>query len=207
VQLDKNELNEIVQAAVDATINRLIEKGLLVVNANANANVTAKGGTRLKNANANPSEKSAYQQTEALLYNYLNFKKIINQKKQEIEDIKKYGVLQGGSAVVMYGGNKSGHPQGIVLDEERKASAIKNIEKSMESTVQAIALIDSCMKTLVNDPYYKVLEMRYFEGRTQEDIAVEFNCSQQNIAYHKSRLVKELSIKLFPDKVVNEYFN
>ena len=203
MQLDKNELIEIVQTVVDATIDGLIKKGLL-------GNASASASVRSKKASANSSantEKSAYQQTEALLYNYLNFKKIIAQKEQEIEDIKKYGVLQSGSAVVMYGGNKSGKPQGIVLDEERKASAIKNIEKSMETTVGAIALIDSCMKTLVNDPYYKILEMRYFEGRTQEDIAVEFNCSQQNIAYHKSRLVKELSIKLFPDKVVNEYLS
>lgn len=205
-KFDKNELIEIVQTAVDATINKLIDKGLLVVN-EANANANARGGTRLKNANANTSEKSAYQQTEALLYNYMNFKKIIAQKEQEIEDIKKYGVLQGGSAVVMYGGNKSGKPQGIVLDEERKASAISNIEKSLVPVVEAVEFIDKNMVSLKHDPYYNILTMRYFEGRTQEDIAVEFGCTQQNIAHHKSRLVRELALIMFPHLIIKEFFN
>lgn len=152
-------------------------------------------------------EKSAYSQTEALLFNYNNFRKIIRQKQQEIEDIRKYGVCERGSAVVQYGGNSGGIPRGIVLDEERVEEAIRNVEKSMETTVQAIEMIDKNMAALKSDPYYKVLEMRYFEERTQEDIAVKFNCTQQNIAYHKRRLVKELSIKLFPDKVIGEYLN
>lgn len=200
MNIDKNELIEIVQTVVDATIKNLVDKGLL---GNANANDASASATA-KKANL---EKTAYQRTEQLLFNYNNFKKVIRQKEQEIEDIRKYGVPEQGSIVVQYGGNCGGKPRGIVLDEERVEAAIKNVRQSMESTVQAVALIDKSMATLNFDPYYKILEMRYFEGRTQEDIAIEFNCTQQNIAYHKSRLIKELSIKIFPDKVIDEYLN
>lgn len=199
MSFDKNELVEIVQTVVDATIKSLIDKGLL-------GNATKVESANSKKASAS-LEKSAYQRTEQLLFNYNNFRKIIKQKEQEIEDIRKYGVCERGSAVVQYGGNSGGTPRGIVLDEERVEDAIRNVQRSMTSTVEAIALIDKNMSELQYDPYYKILEMRYFEGRTQEDIAVEFKCTQQNIAYHKSRLVKELSIKLFPDKVISEYLN
>jgi len=37
-------------------------------------------------------EKSAYQKTEQLLYNYNGFKRIIQERKLEIEELKLYGV-------------------------------------------------------------------------------------------------------------------
>lgn len=195
MNMDKTELTAIIKEVVESTITALVDKGLLG---------SASASSKKKSAS---SEKTAYQRTEQLLFNYNNFRKLIRQKQREIEEIRRYGVCEKGAVVVQYGGNNGGIPRGIVLDEERVEDAIRNIEKSMEGTVQAIALIDKCLETLQCDPYYKILEMRYFEERTQEDIAVEFNCTQPNIAYHKQRLVKELSIKLFPDKVMEEYLN
>lgn len=195
MDFNREELTDIIKTVVEATVNTLVDRGLL-----GKASASASSKVQMK-------EKSAYSQTEALLFNYNNFRKIIKQKEQEIADIRKYGVCEKGSAVIQYGGNVGGKPRGIVLDEERVEEAVRIVQRSMETTVQALAMIDKNMATLKSDPYYRILEMRYFEERTQEDIAVEFNCTQQNIAYHKRRLVKELSIKLFPDKVVAEYLN
>lgn len=194
MQIEREELVQIIQATVESTIKSLEDKGLL---GSANSKTA---NSRVGNASP---VKSAYQQTEQLLYNYRNFLKIVEERKQKIEDIKRYGVPQRSSAFVSYGGNSGIKEQ--KMEEEKKQDAIYAIEKSMETTIQAINLIDECMDTLKLDPYYRILEMRYFEGRTQEDIAVEFGCSQQNISYNKSRLIKELSIKLFPDKVTREY--
>lgn len=200
MQIERKELVEIIKTVVEATINTLRIQGMLgtannVGNASANSKKTPM------------KEKSAYAQTEALLFNYNSFLKIVREKEQEIEDIRTYGVPERGSAVVKYGGNCGGKPRGLVLDEERVEEAVRNVQKSMESTVQAIEMINKGMAALKHDPYYRILEMRYFEGRTQEDIAVEFKCTQPNVAYHKSRLVKELAIRLFPDKVANEYLS
>jgi RNA polymerase sigma factor (sigma-70 family) len=192
MDFNREELTEIIKTVVESTINTLVDRGLLgKASANASSKVQVK-------------EKSAYSQTEALLFNYNNFRKIIRQKEQEIEDIRKYGVCEKGSVVIQYGGNVGGKPRGIVLDEERVEEAIRTVQKSMETTVQALDMIDKNMAALKSDPYYRILEMRYFEERTQEDIAVEFNCTQQNIAHHKKRLIKELSIKFFPEKAVAE---
>lgn len=166
----------------------------------AQAVVKALGG---KSANPKP-EKTAYQKCEQLLYAYNGFQRIVAERMQEIEDIRRYGVPQKSA---MAGGEtvQNGNlPQGIVLPEESVEAAVRNVQKSVEGTVQAIALIDKCMAALRNDPYYKVLPMRYFEGRTLEDIGVELGKDTATISRNRVRLVKELSMRLFPDQYVNE---
>jgi DNA-directed RNA polymerase specialized sigma subunit len=150
-------------------------------------------------------EKSAYQKTEQLLYNYNNFKKIVDERYAEIEEIKKYGVPKRSEAVRTYGG--SGSVSGLVLPEESVENAVQRILCSVQDTVQVISMIDRNMEAMQNDPYYKILVMRYMEGRTQEDIAVELKCTQPNVAYHKSRLVKELAMRIFPNQVTQEMMN
>ena len=161
----------------------------------------------LQSASANPKmEKTAYQKCEQLLYNYPGFKRIIREREQEIEEIRKYGVPGKCGGVTEFV-QKGGMPHGLVLEEESVDAAVCRIERSVQGTVAAITLIDKCMAALKNDPYYRVLEMRYFEGRTQEDIAFEFGCSQVTISNNKSRLVRELSMRLFPNQVIEEMMN
>lgn len=212
MEITKQELINIVEIVVDATVKRLVDTGVIGANASASlesasasSSASSKPSARKRGKSASASsERTAYQQTEALLFSYNNFKKIVAEKREEIDEIRKYGVPQRGSAVVQY--SKDGKmPKGLVLDEERIEEAVKKIEKSMEMTVLTLDLIDKSMAAISTDPYFKVLEMRYFEGRTQEDISVAFKCTQQNISYNKNRLIRELSIKMFPDKVAREY--
>ncbi len=183
MQIEKSEMTEFANIVADAVVKAL-------------------GG---KSANANPKmEKTAYQKCEQLLYNYNGFKRIVEECMQEIEDIKRYGVPQkSGSA----GGERvqNGNlPHGIVLPEESVEMAVRNVQQRVQGTVDAIVLIDKCMAALRTDPYYVVLPMRYFEGRTLEDIGVELNKDTATISRNKVRLVKELSMRLFPDQFVNE---
>ena len=149
-------------------------------------------------------EKTAYQKTEQLLYNYIGFKRVVQERMQEIEDIRVHGVPQRSSTGGGERVQSSRTVQGIVLPEESVEAAVRTVEASVQGTVQAIALIDKCMSALSSDPYYKILEMRYFEGRTQEDIALEFGCSQFTISTNKTRLVRELSMRLFPNQTIDE---
>lgn len=186
MEIEKQELIEIIATTVKETITQL---GLV-------------------NANPKPvKEKSAYAKTESLLYNYRGFCNIVAERMSEIEDIKKYGVPQKGGAVVEYGGNSGGTPRGIVLPEESIESAVKRIESTITDLKRAIQLVDSAMGSISADPYYRVLTGIYFEGRTQEDLGLELKCSQVNISKNKSRLIRELSLRLFPSEVVKEYLN
>lgn len=152
--------------------------------------------------NVQANTKSAYQKTEQLLFNYCGFKRIVEEKQQEIVEIRKYGVPR--SCAVHEFVRDGNVPHGLVLEEESVEAAVANVERSVRGTVAAIALIDKCMAALKHDPYYPILEMRYFEGRTMEDIAVVLKCAQSTASQNKARLVKELSLRLFPDQAISE---
>lgn len=193
MQIDKQSMVELAETVSKAVVTALKDNGIV-------------GDT--KPSPQKPKEKkSAYAKTEQLLFNYNGFKRIVAERQQEIADLRMYGVPQKSA---MSGGERvqtSRNVQGIVLPEESVENAVRNVEASVQGTVQAIALIDKCMLALKNDPYYEILPMRYFEGRTLEDIGVYFGCDHTTISRNKSRLVRELSMRLFPDEVVKEFMN
>lgn len=188
MQIDKQSMVELAKLVAESVVTALEQRGIV-------------GQQRV-----GIGEKSAYAKTESLLYNYMGFKKIVAERMAEIEDIKKYGVPQKnnpfGERVQTSRTNVN-----IVLPDESVEAAVCRIQGSVEQTVQAITLIDKCMDTLKGDPYYKILEYRYFEGRTQEDIALVYGVSQVTISNNKNRLVRELAMRLFPNQVVEEILN
>lgn len=182
LQIDKSEQVEFAALVAQAVVKALDGKSV--------------------SANTKP-EKTAYQRTEQLLYNYNGFKKILDDRKKEIEELRKYGVPSKCGGVTDFV-QKGGLPQGIVLPEESVEAAVHTVQESVQGIVDAIALVDKCMSSLRNDPYYDVLPMRYFEGRTLEDIGVALGKDTATISRNRVRLVKELSMRLFPDQYINE---
>ena len=199
VDLSKQSMVELAEIVSKAVVATLKESGLIgradnVVSANCKSK-------------SPKTEKTAYQKTEQLLFNYNGFLKIVEERKQEIADLRKYGV-PGKSACA--GGERvqsSRTNVGIVLPEDAVEDAVRTVEASVQTTVQAITLIDKGMAALKNDPYYDVLKMRYFEGRTLEDIGVYYGCDHTTISRNKNRLVRELAMRLFPDDVAKEMMN
>lgn len=202
VTIEKESMVELATLVAQSVVEALEKKNIIGCGNTINTINNNVVGTT---ANANvKTEKTAYQKTEQLLYNYKGFKKIVQERLDEIEEIKQYGVPKNCGALGerVQGGAL---PGGIVLPDESVEQAVHRIHCAIESTVRVIALIERSMSLLSNDPYYDVLEMRYFEGRTLEDIAAHFKCDTSTVSRNRSRLVKELSLRLFPDDVVNEY--
>ncbi len=190
MQMEKQDMVEFAEMVAKAVVS--------AINAPNNIGISANGKT--------DKPKSAFKKTEQLLYNYRGFKKIIEDREQEIEELRKYGVPERSKGIVGYT-PKTNSVQGTVLPEESVESAVCRIHCATQDTVRIVTLIEKCMKALENDPYYKTLEMRYFDGKTLEEIAFEFGCDHSTISRNKNRLVKEISMQIFPDDVVNEILN
>ena len=189
LDISKQSMMEMADLVAVSVVNALKENGII-------------GNVESKPKN---TEKTAYQKTEQLLYNYRNFQRIIQERKLEIEEIKLYGVPKQCGAV----GERvqSSHVQGgIVLEEESVEMRVASIERSMGSVTYAIDKIDKALGAISNDPYYKIIPYRYFDGRVQEDIALEFSVSQVTISNNNSRLIRALALRLFPEQVVGELF-
>jgi RNA polymerase sigma factor (sigma-70 family) len=192
--ITKQEMLEMAELVAQAVVNALKKENIIGI------------GGKAETTSNKKSEKSAYAKTESLLYNYRGFQRIVKERLEEIESLRTYGVPRKSTDIVQWSGG-SGSVGGTVLPEESVERAVRTVEESMRDTVQAIALVDKCMGALSSDPYYKVLEMRYFDGRTLEDIGAYFNCDHSTISRNKSRLVKELAMRLFPNEVIKEYMN
>lgn len=192
--MEKSDMVEFAALVAQAVVDALESKNVIKCDSVQIESVVPAAGKH---------EQTAYQKTEKLLFKYMDFVDIINQRKLEIESLRRYGVPQRSLSIVEYSPG-SGVQPGLCLEEEAVEAAVRNVEESVHDIVQAVELIDKCMASLATDPYYDILEMRYFEGRTQEDIADYYNCSQVTISKNKARLVKELALKLFPNQVIKE---
>lgn len=87
----------------------------------------------------------------------------------------------------------------------RDYPVLKTIQDK-EYTIKLVVKIEDALDKIKDDPYYDVIEMFYFENRTREYIALEYDSSVTTISRNKTRLLNQLSLMLFSDDVIFELF-
>ena len=149
---------------------------------------------------------NTYQKTEQILYNYNNFKNVVKDKQEMIEQIKQVGISKTSCSFLPM-------PQDtgfkyMPSEQEKNDAAIAELESSIAVTSNFIKLIDNALKTIKGDPYYKVIEKCYFEGKKHYVVSKEWATpiNETTVGRNKNRLVKKLSIYLFSDDVIKELY-
>lgn len=183
----------LVQSETD--VNSIIERTAKVA--------ASKVVVALKTENLIKDRKNPFQKVEQLLYNYKNFKNVINDKAQQINDIKTTGIKQRSKSITSFGGNTN---QEFTSEMEKEEDKIVEIEKSIAVTRYFIKVIDSALLKITNDPYYDLIVLLYFEGKTREEIADYYSCDTSTVWRNKRRLVNQLKIILFSDDAITEMF-
>lgn len=150
------------------------------------------------------NRQTPFQKTETLLYNYNNFKNAINDKLEQIDEIKQIGIRKKSSSITSF----SVSPTFEAKSESDKADEkIESIEQSIQITKNFIKMIDAAIEILKGDPYYDLIQMKYFEGKSREDIADYYAVDVSTISRNKNRLVNLLQIRLFSDEVIYQIFS
>lgn len=150
------------------------------------------------------NKQTPFQKTETLLYNYENFKGAIADKMQEIEEIRMYGVPKRSPSIGSFSGNPTYE---VKTDADKADEKIEAIENSIQTTKNFIRVIDNALAVLKDDPYFPIIRMKYFEGKTHEDIADFFEVDASTISRNKNRLINLLQIRLFSDEVIYQIFS
>ena len=124
-----------------------------------------------------------------------------------IEQIKQVGISKTSCSFIPM--PKDTGYKYIISEEEKKDNEITVLEASIAVTKNYIRIIDNALKTIADDPYYKVIEDCYFNGKKYSTVANEwaFPISDVAIGKNKNRLVKKLSIYLFSDDVIKELYS
>lgn len=150
-----------------------------------------------------PTRDSAFMKTEKLLWNYNQFKKVIEKKQQEIDIIKAIGLSDRSKSIVIMSHNRT-------LDQrtpgEKAEDRVEEIQDSMVHLQGYIKAIDAALETISHDEYFELIELYYFEGKTREDVADYFEVDVATVSRHKKKLIDTMKIHLFPDDSIMELF-
>lgn len=120
------------------------------------------------------NKKTPFQKTEALLYNYQDYKRVLNDKEKQIEEME---------------------------DNEKEKT-----QKSIRITKGLIDNINKALDTIRSDKYFCIIEMKYFEKQSREEIALTLDKDVKTITRNKNRLVEKLKMILFSDESIEEIF-
>lgn len=73
-------------------------------------------------------------------------------------------------------------------------------------TKKLLLRINEALGTIKDDPYYDLIRLIYFEGRTREEAADYFDTSVTTISRNKSRLINKIKCVLFSDDFILELY-
>ena len=143
--------------------------------------------------------KDSYKSTEQRLYAYAALKDNIVGYHKDIEDLGREGVTGRSKDLVFFsarGGTR------LSADEIFEAKVLI-LQKKIYRDQCEIDEIDRALVAVDRDPYYRVIEMKYFEKRTDEEIAEEMNCDASTVRRNKNRLTREIAVKLYGAQAVS----
>lgn len=152
-------------------------------------------------------KQTPYQKTETLLYNYNSFLAAIEDKEEEINEIRVTGLKKRCNSVIPNPG--SGTIVRETKTEQQKIDEkIADIEASISVTMRCIDIIDEQLEQLRNsEVYFELIPLKYFQGKTYEEIAEYFHCDVRTVYRQKKNLINKLQIRLFSDDVINQIFS
>lgn len=149
------------------------------------------------------NNRSAYQKTEILLFNYNDFKAAIVDKRTQIQTLKQIGLPEKSTSITSF----SKQPIYEFKDAaEKTAEQIEGLKRSINTTQFFINTIDNALTVLADDNYFDIIRLKYFENKNQSEIAEVFGVDESTITRNKNRLIKKLSIGLFSDDVILELY-
>ena len=92
--------------------------------------------------------------------------------------------------------------QKILID-----NAIESLQQHIFRTKVFIKYIDKIIKKLEKDEYYPIIKLKYFKGKSIEEIAEILKKDSSTISRNKNRLINELKPLLLPNEVISNIFN
>lgn len=74
----------------------------------------------------------------------------------------------------------------------------------MRITIDFIKMIDEALESISDDPYFQIIELKYFNGWTHEQIAEYFDVQPAAISKQRKRLINKLRPLIFPNEYITE---
>lgn len=160
---------------IEQTVRKVIKEGIFI------------GAEKAK---AEP--QNAFQQTEVRLYAYSALKENIEKYNKDIEDLDKEDPSKSKS-IVVFSAVGGGRLTPKEIQEGRKLMLQAKIYRD-QSEIDEINL---ALVTIEQDEYYGIISKKYFEGKSDDEIAEGLSCDPRTVRRNKKKLVRKIAIKLY----------
>ena len=141
---------------------------------------------------------STYKNTEALLYKYNDLKLSIKDREEEIREIEKYGLRKKSKSITTI------PESNVVIDRDVEQEVIDGLIADIKKTQLIVNRIDRILRKFSKDKYIEIIKLKYFEEKTQLEIADYFEKDPTTIWRNNQRLINEIKVYLFPNDVIDE---
>ena len=147
-------------------------------------------------------KKDLYHETESALKNYAYNKIMIEKNDKRIKEILEKGLTNQIKKTTMerVSGGKVEY-KGV---PEKEIDTIEYLQKENMKLEKRIIRIENALECIKNEPNYKILEMRYFNKYTLEEIEIETGLSIKTIRNHLKKMVKILQNLIFQEILLQE---
>ena len=145
---------------------------------------------------------NTFKNVELLLYNYEAIKDSIKEREEQIKDLKTYGIKEKSYSITTIVENVKKQSKSELID-----NAIESLQQHIFRTKVFIKYIDKIIKKLEKDEYYPIIKLKYFKGKSIEEIAEILKKDSSTISRNKNRLINELKPLLLPNEVISNIFN
>ena len=133
--------------------------------------------------------------TKKRLYAYPQLKGNIERYKLDIEDIRQE-TFGKSKSIVVFQRNSGDNAEKMTIEEQR-AAKIRLIEQKIERDGAEIKEMDAALAQIEGDPYYRLIQMRFFQKMSRDEIAEEFPCDPTTVSRQLGRLLDTLNISLY----------
>ena len=130
-------------------------------------------------------------------------KELIDQSvKQTVSELKRAGMIRENRLNSFQKTEKI-----LFLYPQIKRNVSEYDFDGLKITNDFVKLIDEALAGISHDPYYEIIPMKYFDGKTHEQIAEHFDVQPAAISKQRKRLINQLRGVIFSDDFITELFN
>ena len=87
---------------------------------------------------------------------------------------------------------------GTRLDpEEVHATQVSMLRARLAADERELRKMRMALECVSHDRYFPIIELRYFKGKSEQDISWRLNCDASTVSRNRRRLVKMISLRLY----------
>lgn len=141
---------------------------------------------------AEKSVKNAFKDTERRLYEYTMMKQRLEDDKERLEELERYGPRGRSHSVGRF------VRSGVRLTPEEIYEYVHgDMEAVIKSDMEEIETIQRAISRIENDRYAYCVFGKYFDEEDDKTIAEKLGCDSSTVWRNRKRLVQHISVLLY----------